>query len=331
MTSTSHRRFTRPALAALACLLVLLAAKPATAQAKFPTAPIRIILPFAAGSVSDVSLRILADKLATRLGAAIIVDNQPRAGGITAAMTTKSANPDGYTLVVFTTSTAISVSLLKSITYDPIKDFVPVSGFSTFANTLTVADNSPYRTLADFMAAARAKPGALNVGTTTVGSTNHLAATLFRAMTGLDFVIVPFRTPGDLVTAVVRNDVSMIVQSFGALKGALEDKQLRALAITTKTRTPYAPDIPSVAEAGVKDFEVVTFNGFFAPANTPPEVIAILNREIGAALADPELKSRFSTLGLETLATTPDAVQQLLQTEIVKWAKVIDDAHIEKQ
>jgi len=224
-----------------------------------------------------------------------------------------------------------SVSLLKHLPYDPMKDFVPVSGASTFANILATSSTSKHASLADFMKTAREKPGTLNVGTTTVGSTNHLAATLFRSMTGLDFVIVPFRTPGDLVTAAIRNDVDAIIQSYGALKSAVEEKQLRALAGTTAARTPYAPNVPTVDEQGVKGFEVVTWNGFFAPAKTPPDVVALLNREIGAALADPDLKKRFLDLGLEPLPEKPVELGNRMKTEIAKWAKVIDDAKIEKQ
>lgn len=306
-------------------------AAPGAAQ-KFPTAyPIRVMLPFAAGSVSDVTLRVLADKLSTRLGTPVIIDNQPRAGGITAATATMSANPDGYTLVVLSSSTAISVSLLKHIPYDPMKDFVPVSGASTFANIIATGGTSKHTSLVEFMKAAREKPGTLNVGTTTVGSTNHLAATLFRSMTGLDFVIVPFRTPGDLVTAAIRSDVDAIIQSYGALKSAVGEKQLRALAGTTAKRTPYAPDVPTVDELGVKGFEVVTWNGFFAPAKTPPDVVELLNREITAALADPDLQKRFLDLGLEPLPEKPAELSNRMKTEIAKWAKVIDDAKIEKQ
>ena len=145
------------------------------------------MLPFAAGSVSDVTLRILADKLGSRLGASIVIENQPRAGGTTAALAVKTAQPDGYSLVTFSSSTAISVSLLKALPYDPIKDFMPISGISTFANIIAVNANSQYRTLGDLLTAARERPGALNIGTTTVGSTNNLAAHLLKSMTGLSF------------------------------------------------------------------------------------------------------------------------------------------------
>lgn len=325
-----NRPWALPILAALTIWLASAELSPASAQ-KYPSRPIRVMLPFAAGSVSDVTLRILADKLGARLGTAIVIDNQPRAGGVTAAMGVLSSPPDGYSLVTFSSSTAISVSLLRSLSYDPVKDFMPISGISTFANIFAVSATSNYHTLGDVLAAAKAKPGVLNVGTTTVGSTNNLAANLLKSMTGLQFVIVPFRTPGELLTAVLRGDVDMIVQSYGALKSAVGGKQIRALASTTPQRAAYAPDVPTVDEAGVKGFDVVTWNGFFAPAKTSPEVIETLNREVRAVLADPELKRRYLELGLEPLPGTPGELGSRLSGEIDKWARVIRDAGIEKQ
>jgi tripartite-type tricarboxylate transporter receptor subunit TctC len=321
----------RPGLA-LALLAALLLALPTAARAqKYPSRPIRVMLPFAAGSVSDVTLRILADKLGTRLNASIVVENQPRAGGTTAAVAAKTATADGYTLVTFSSSTAISVSLLKALPYDPVADFMPISGISTFANIIAVNAGSNYRTLPDLLGAARERPGALNIGTTTVGSTNHLAANLLKSMTGLSIVIVPFRTPGDLLTAVLRNDVDAIIQSYGALKSAVESNQIRALGITTPKRTAYAPNVPTVDEAGVTGFDVVTWNGAFAPTGTPPEVIGTLNREMRATLSDPELVQRYTELGLEPLPTTPDQLSGRLRAEIGKWGRVIRDAGIEQQ
>jgi len=317
-------------LAALSAALFLALPSAATAQ-KYPSRPIRVMLPFAAGSVSDVTLRILADKLGTRLGASIVVENQPRAGGTTAAVAARTATADGYTLVTFSSSTAISVSLLKSLPYDPVADFMPISGISTFANIIAVNSGSNYRTLHGLLGAAAERPGGLNIGTTTVGSTNHLAANLLKSMTGLSVVIVPFRTPGDLLTAVLRNDVDAIVQSYGALKSAVEGNQIRALGITTPKRTTYAPNVPTVDEAGVKGFDVVTWNGAFAPVGTPPEVIATLNREMRATLSDPELVQRYTELGLEPLPTTPEELAARLRAEIGKWGRVIRDAGIEQQ
>jgi tripartite-type tricarboxylate transporter receptor subunit TctC len=319
-------------VALLALLAALYVALPSAALVqKYPLRPIRVMLPFAAGSVSDVTLRILADKLGARLSASIVVENQPRAGGTTAALAAKTATADGYTLVTFSSSTAISVSLLKALPYDPVADFMPISGISTFANIIAVNSGSNYRMLRDLLSAARERPGALNIGTTTVGSTNHLAANLLKSMTGLNIVIVPFRTPGDLLTAVLRNDVDAIIQSYGALKSAVESNQIRALGITTPKRTAYVPDVPTVDEAGVTGFDVVSWNGAFAPIGTPPEVIATLNREMREALSDPELVQRYTELGLEPLPTTPDELSARLRAEIGKWGRVIRDAGIEQQ
>lgn len=324
---TGAKRAALPLIAAV----LLAAMSPAFAQGKYPTRPIRIMLPFAAGSVSDVTLRILSDKLGARLNTGIVVDNQPRAGGTTAALAVKTGPADGYSLVTFSSSTAISVSLLKSLPYDPIADYMPISGISTFANIVAVNAGSSYRTIGDLMTKAREKPGTLNVGTTTVGSTNNLAAHLLKSMTGLDFVIVPFRTPGELVTAVLRNDVDAIIQSYGALKSAVEGNQIRALGSTTPKRAAYAPDVPTLDEAGVKGFDVVTWNGAFASIGTPPEVIDTLNKEFRAVLADPELVRRYTELGLEPLPTTPDELSGRLRGEVDKWARVIGSAGIERQ
>jgi tripartite-type tricarboxylate transporter receptor subunit TctC len=322
----------KPGLAVLSLCAALFFALPSAVLAqKYPSRPIRVMLPFAAGSVSDVTLRILADKLGTRLGASVVVEDQPRAGGTTAALAAKTSTPDGYTLVTFSTSTAISVSLLKSLPYDPVADFMPISGISTFANIIAVNSGSNYRTLRDLLGAMGERPGMLNIGTTTVGSTNHLAANLLKSMTGLSVVIVPFRTPGDLLTAVLRNDVDAIVQSYGALKSAIESNQIRALGITTPKRTTYAPNVPTVDEAGVPGFDVVTWNGAFAPTGTPPEVIDTLNRAMRAALSDPELVHRYTELGLEPLPTTPDELSGRLRAEVGKWGRVIRDAAIQQQ
>jgi tripartite-type tricarboxylate transporter receptor subunit TctC len=316
--------------AVAAALLIGVPAWAASAQS-YPSRPIRILLPFAAGSVSDVTHRVFADRLGTALGTSIIIDNQPRAGGTTAAMAAKTSQPDGYSLVTFSSSTAISVSLLKSLPYDPVKDFLPISGLSTFANIIAVNSHSNYHTLNDLLAAARARPGALNIGTTTVGATNNLAAHLMKSMTKIDFVIVPFRTPGELLTAVLRGDVDAIIQSYGALKSGLQGNQIRALASTTPTRAAYAPDVPTVDEAGIKGFDVVTWNGLFAPAGTPPAIIDTLNRATRTALADPDVTKRFIELGLEAQPSSPGELSDRLSGEIIKWGKVIREAGIEQQ
>jgi len=324
-------RFGVSARFAAALCIAVIAASAADAQSRFPARPIRIVSPFAAGSVSDVSLRLLADKLGAQIKGQVIIDNQPRAGGIAAVTAVLSVPPDGYTVALLSSSTAISVSLFKHLPYDPLRDFAPVCGFTSFANIFATGAASRYRSLGDVIAAARSRPGVLNVGTTTVGSTNHLTATLFRSMAGLDFVIVPYRGPPELLTAALRNDVDVIVQSYGALRPAIEDHELRPLASTTADRAPYIPDVPTVREAGIASFEVMSWNGFFAPTKTPPDMVARLNREFLAVLQDKELRRRFAEFGLEPLGSTPAWLGERMASEIEKWAHVVADAGIEKQ
>jgi tripartite-type tricarboxylate transporter receptor subunit TctC len=315
--------------AAALCIAVI-AASAADAQNRFPSRPIRIVSPFAAGSVSDVSLRLLADKLGAQIKGQVIIDNQPRAGGIAAVTAVLSAPPDGYTVALLSSSTAISVSLFKHLPYDPLRDFAPVCGFTSFANIFATGAASRYHSLGDVIAAARARPGALNVGTTTVGSTNHLTATLFRSMAGLDFVIVPYRGPPELLTAALRNDVDVIVQSYGA---AARDRGPRASSARQhhrRSRLLHA-DVPTVREAGIGGFEVGVLNGFFVQTKTPPDMVARLNRELLAVLQDKDLRRRFAEFGLEPLGSTPAWLGERMASEIEKWAHVVADAGIEKQ
>ena len=241
------------------------------------------------------------------------------------------ASPFGQFLLSQLGATAQLEKFRSATGFDPLTDFTPIANIGANGFVIAVNPTVPVKDLKEFTDYVKARPAKLNYGSGGAGSTNHLAATLFRSMTGLDFVIMPFRTPGDLVTAAIRNDVDAIIQSYGALKSAVEEKQLRALAGTTAKRTPYAPNVPTVDELGVKGFEVVTWNGFFAPARTPPEVVDLLNREIAAVLADADLKKRFLDLGLEPLPEKPVELGNRVKTEIAKWAKVIADAKIEKQ
>lgn len=325
MTTITRRTALLGALAASTALV------PGAQAQEYPIRPIRIVSPFAAGSVSDVSLRILADRLGARMGGQVIMENQPRAGGITAATAVLQSPPDGYTLALLSSSTAISVSLFKSLPYDPVRDFAPITSISNFANVIATAPNARFKSMADFIAAAKAKPGTLNVGTSIVGSTNHLATALLKSAAGIDFAIVPYRGPAEMLTGVIRGDVDAITQSYGALRANLEDKQIRALGITTAKRATYAPDVATVAESGVPDFEVVSWNGLFVPTATPPAIVKKLHENITAVLADPDLQKRFTELGLETMPSTPDELSARMKSEIARWAKVIAEAGIEKQ
>jgi tripartite-type tricarboxylate transporter receptor subunit TctC len=319
--------------AMLACALVALSciAGSAQAQANYPDKPVRVILPFGPGGIADITARLIAQKLSEKLGQNFVIENMPGAGGITAARAVLQAPTDGYTLAFFTNGTAISVAIFNDLPFDPLKQFVPVSALGYFDLVFAVPANSDFHTLGDFLAAARAKPGALNLGSITVGSTQNLTAQLFRSMSGTDTVIVPFRTSPDELVALLRGDIQIEVEFYAALKPALQSGQIRALATSGPQRSPESPNIPTAAESGVPNFDVTSWNALYAPAGTPQPIIDKLNATLHDVLADPDLKKSALDLGIDAKASTPAEIDARMRADIAKWAKVIEAAHIPKQ
>jgi tripartite-type tricarboxylate transporter receptor subunit TctC len=255
----------------------------------------------------------------------------PGAGGITAARAVLSSSPDGYTLALLSNGTAISVSLFKSLKFDPLTDFVPVSSMGYFDFIFVTQANTPYRTLADVIKAAKEKPGALNVGTINVGSTQNLSAQLFKSTAGVDVTIVPFRSSPDVLIALLRGDIQMAIENYSAVQSHISDKAVTAVSSSGLVRTLFLPDVPTVKEAGGGDFEAQSWNAIFAPKGTPPEVIKTLNAALREVLDAPDLKKRALELGIEAKGSMPEEIHQRLKDDIVKWAKVIERAGIEKQ
>lgn len=320
------------ALPAAACLLGMMPSG-AWAQSGYPTGPVRVVVPFGPGGIADTSLRIVAEKLTGELGQQVVVENKPGAGGITAARGTLQAPADGHTLALLSNGTAISVPLFKDLPFDPLTDFVPISSIAFFDFVLATNAESPLRSIGDVLAAARADPGGLNVGTINVGSSQNLSAELLKSTAGVDFTIVPYRQTPDLLVAVLRGDVDLMIDNYAAVKAAIDDGRARAIATTGAKRSP-APalaDVPTVQESGVPGFEVTSWNGLFAPAGTPAEVIDTMNRALHAVLATPDVKQRMLDLGIEARASTPDELRARLKADIAKWGEVIVKAGIEQQ
>jgi tripartite-type tricarboxylate transporter receptor subunit TctC len=297
----------------------------------YPTRPVRLILPFGPGGVADVTARIVTEKLGEKLGQRFIIENMPGAGGITAARAVLSSPPDGYTLALLSNGTAISVSLFTSLKFNPVTDFVPVSSMGYFDFIFVTKTGSPYGTLADFVTAAKAKPGTLNVGTINVGSTQNLSAQLFKSTAGVDVTIVPFRGSPDVLIALLRGDIQMAIENYTAVQSHIADKAVAAVASSGLVRTSFMPDVPTVKEAGGGDFEARSWNAMFAPKGTPPDVIKTLNAALREVLDDPTLKQRALELGIEAKASSPEEILGRLKDDIDKWAAVIDRAGITKQ
>jgi tripartite-type tricarboxylate transporter receptor subunit TctC len=296
----------------------------------YPSRPVRIVLPLGPGGVGDISARIVADKLSDRLGQRFFIENQPSPDGLVAGRTVLNAAADGYTLLLFTGGIASSIPQYKEFPLD-MNSFVPISSIGYFDCMMVVNAKSDFQNLGDFLKAANAKPGALNVGTISAGGVQNLTANYFKQASGANFLIVPFRTTPDTVVALMRDDVQMVIDFYAALKSGLDSGQLRAIAWTGPKPSPALPDVPTASAQGVKDFHAASWNSLYAKAGTPQPVIDTLNKALHDVLAEPEVKQKLLALGIDSRASTPAEMTQQLQNDIKQWAVVIDHAGIEKK
>jgi tripartite-type tricarboxylate transporter receptor subunit TctC len=300
----------------------------ASAQTHYPTRPIRIVIGFGPGGLADITMRLLGQKLTDITGQQVIIENRPGAGGVVAAGAVTSAAPDGYTLFVLSSGIAISKSLLKTMPFDPVADFTPVSTVAFFDLLILAKASSPLRTVRDALAAGRANPGRFNVATINPGSTQNLSAELLRTASGAPMTIIPFRSTPEVLTALLRNDVQIAVESYAALKAQIDDQQIRPIASTGETRSPMLPNVPTLRESGVAA-DVVGWNALVAPAKTPRDVIERLNHHIRTIVAMPDFKQRLLELGTEARASRPEELGARLAADIDKWAAVVKQAGLE--
>lgn len=318
------------AAAVLAASLPLFLPALGRAQA-FPSKPVRIVVPFGAGGVADLTARVVAQKLGEGLRQSVIVDNRPGAGGIVAGEAVAKAAPDGHTLLLMSNGTAVSAGLFKSLPFDAQKDFAPVATLGFFDLALISAANGRFQSLQEMLAYAKANPGKLNVATINVGSTQHLTAELLKTSAGVDFQVVPFNGSPAVITALRGGQVDVAVEILGPMMGQIAAKTLRPLAVMGAKRAPGLPDVPTVREGGVSGFDVASWNALAAPANTPPEVIALLNREIGKALASADLRKQLAELNVTPAGGPPGQLRDLLASETKRWADVIARAKVPRQ
>jgi putative tricarboxylic transport membrane protein len=318
-------------LTALIVLTAMVVALAPQARAAWPEKPIKIVLPFGAGGVADVTARIMADKLSQKFGQRVVIENMPGPGGIAAARAVTTAPPDGYTMALITNGTAISVAAFKTLPFDPVKDFEMVSMVGTFDLVFVTNSESEYKTLGDFIKAAKANPGKLNIGTIVVGSTQNLGAELFKSLAGVNVQIVPYKNSPDIVVALLRNDVQMMVEFPPAVKGQVADGKLRILATSSPKPSPLLPGIPTVDQAGVKGYEVISWNAVGAPKGAPKDVIDSMNKAIREVLAMPDVKEQFAKVGVEAHPGTPADLMTRLTDDIKKWNDVVDKAGIPRK
>jgi tripartite-type tricarboxylate transporter receptor subunit TctC len=324
------RRLARAALGTGATLLALGLA-PAVAADAYPAKPIRIIVPFGAGGIADLTVRTVAQKMAASLGQPVIVENRPSAGGVVATQAVARAEPDGYTLLLMSNGNAVSVGLFKSLPFDTVKDLAPISTLGFFDLVVIARSDSRFRTLGELVSFAREHPGQLNIGTINIGSTQNLAGELFKSRAAIDVQIVPFGGTPALVSALLGGSVDAAVEILGPVMPQISGGKVRALAVMGAKRRESMPGVPTVMESGIAGFEVASWNALAAPARTPQEIVARLNREINAAVASPDVRARLAELGVDARGGTPEEARALLANEIRRWSEVIAKAGIPRQ
>jgi tripartite-type tricarboxylate transporter receptor subunit TctC len=308
------------------------AQNPARSQnGDYPNRPITLIVPYAAGGVADVGMRILSDKLSTQLKAPVVVEDRPGAAGIVAAQAGASAAPDGYTLLMTGNNNAIAAALFNKLPYNILTDFTSVSTAAFFDALIVTRPGSPLRSVQDVVTAARANPGKLNIGTINPGSTQNLAAELFISTAGIKAAIVPFRASPDMAGAVIRGDVDIAFEFYAAISGLLIDNKLVALASAGRERTAYLPAVPTVIESGIKDYEVTSWNGLSLPAATPSSIAMTLNRAMKDVIPDSGVQEKSRQLGMAMRASTPDEMTARMKSDIATWGAVIEKAGIAKR
>jgi tripartite-type tricarboxylate transporter receptor subunit TctC len=321
-------RFFLKALALLAAL-ALTAAAPASA-AGYPERPVKIVVPFAAGGPTDVMARMLAQKLGERLGQNFIVENLPGAGGNIGTTNVARSMPDGYTLLLVSSSYTVNPSLYKNCPYDPYKDFIPITLAAITPNILIVNPSVPAKTPKELIEAMKANPNKYTDASPGVGTTPHLAAELFKATYKLDYVIAPYKGGGPAAQAVLANETPFSFVAMTPTTQLVKTGKLRALAVTTKKRSAALPDVPTMAEAGITGQESETIQGVLAPKGTPKEIVEKLQKEIAAIVAMPDLQSKMIPLGFDPVGSTSAEFADYIKTDVEKWKKVIADAHVKQ-
>lgn len=321
-------RLAGAAAMASACLL-----SPVLAQTHFPTKPLKIVVPNAAGGAADITARTVGQKLSEAFGQPVVIENKPSAGGIVAGEMVARSEADGHTLLLISSGTAVSASLFKSLPFDTVKDFTPVSKLASFDLVIAVADNSRFKNFGELLAYGRANPGKLNIGTPQIGTTQHLAAELFLSTAGVQAQIVPFNGTPPVITALRGGSVDAMLDILGPVMPQIKSNALRPLALLGDKRAPSLPNVPVAQESGgtLAKFQASSWNGLAVPAKTPRDVVQRLSHEIQAVMDMPDVKKRLNDVNLYAQGSTPEQAANLLNQDIRRWGDVIVKAKIEKQ
>jgi tripartite-type tricarboxylate transporter receptor subunit TctC len=300
-------------------------------QQAYPNKPIKIVVPFGAGGVADLTARTVAQKLGDNMGQSIVIENKPGAGGVVATDAVAKSTPDGYTLLLMSNATAVSAGLFKNLPYDAEKDLTPLSILGTFDIAIVVPQESKFANLGDLLSFAKANPGKLNIGSINVGSTQHLAAELFKSTAGIDAQVVPFNGTPAVLTALRGGQIDVGVEILAPVLPQIKGQALRALAVTGDKRAAALPQVPTAKEAGVRSLYAASWNALAAPSKTPRDIVQRLNQEIQNALNAPDVRKKLIDMNVEPQPSSLQQAAELLSSETKRWGEVIQRAGIPKQ
>ncbi|HWJ01413.1 MAG TPA: tripartite tricarboxylate transporter substrate binding protein [Burkholderiales bacterium] len=312
----------------IALVLCSIFVSAAGAQEAYPSRPVKFILPFPPGGGTDILGRVIAEQLSANLGQPVVTENRGGAGGNVGAEAAAHSAPDGYTIVLVAPSLAISKTLYSKLNYDPVKDFAPISLVATVPNVMITNPAVEAKNLQEFIELARSRPGAMNYGSGGAGTSNHLAGELFNIVTGTKLVHVPYKGVNLAMQGVLAGEIQLVFIGIPAALPHIKAGKLRALALVAPQRSPALPEVPTVAEAGLKDFEVTTWYGILAPAGTPRPIVSRLNAELVKIMHTPDVKERLAGMATDPLTSTPEEFAAYLKQEIAKWGDVVRKSNL---
>jgi tripartite-type tricarboxylate transporter receptor subunit TctC len=297
----------------------------------YPSKPVRIIVPYGPGGIADVTMRLVAQNLSQHFGQQFFIENRPGAGGVVGMQAARDAPADGYTLAMIGGGLTIAKALFKTLPYNIETDFTPISTTASYGLVITAKAGSPYKTITDVIAAAKAHPGTLNFGTINAGSAQNLSAELFRTMAGIDVTIIPYKATPELANAVLRGDVDVAFEYFVGFQSPITNGQMTVLATTARQRASNLPNVPTVIESGLAGYDVTSWNGLAVPKGTPADIVTLLNHAVDDALKSPEVQRFSNEAGMDARSMSTDDLRNRIKIDAARWAQVIEKAGIKKR
>jgi len=303
----------------------------AAAQSGYPNRPLRFVVPFTPGGSNDIFARVIGQRLSEAMGQPVLIDNRPGAGGLFGAEIVAKAPPDGYNLMIHSTSFTTNAAIQPKIAFDPVRDIAPITKLGEGSLLMAVNANSSIKTMQDLLAAARARPGTLNYGSSGIGGVNHLATEVLNRMAKIDTVHIPYKGIGPAVADLLGGQIQILLSGIPNVMPQVKAGKLRPLAVSTTKRSAFLPEVPTIAESGVPGYSVVLWWGLFAPGGTPRPIIARLNQEVGKILLSAEMRERLAAEGAEPTPTSPEEFAALVRDEIQFWRKIAREAGIKPE